>query len=118
MNWYKKRQYVLNNLRYSIGIDNIPKSEMNARVTGRIERDDYFIEKIMIESIKGFYIPAHLYIPKGLVYPLPSILHISSHWLENAKMEPDLQKSCISLARLGFIVLSTDPIEQGERMRG
>lgn len=114
-NWKNKKKEVLDNLKYSIGMDNIPKTGLNAEVTGKIEKDRYHIEKVIIESIKGIYIPAHLYMPKEADFPIPAILHVSGHWLENAKMEPDLQSSCIALAKHGFIVLSTDPIEQGER---
>ena len=37
---------------------------LNARVTGRIDRPRYTIEKVIFESLPQFYVAANLYLPK------------------------------------------------------
>ena len=40
------------------------------------------------------------------------------HWMENARLEPDLQRFNALLARAGMVVLCYDPLGQGERRAG
>ncbi|MHB8276331.1 MAG: alpha/beta hydrolase [Candidatus Humimicrobiaceae bacterium] len=118
-NWKAKRSELLDQLSYCIGLKNLPeRAPLNAKEVGKIEKDGYFIEKIILESFKNIYISAHLYIPKKANFPVPAILHIPGHWMENGKMEPDFQRCCEGLAKLGFVVFNMDPLEQGERRIG
>lgn len=118
-NWKARRSELLEQLSYCIGLKNLPeRTSLNAKKVGKIKKDGYFIEKIILESFKNIYIPAHLYIPEKANFPVPAILHITGHWMENGKMEPDVQSCCGGLAKLGFVVLSIDPLEQGERRIG
>lgn len=118
-NWKSKKDELLEKLGYCIGIKNLPWDKtVNARTVGKIEKDDYYIEKIIFESFKGIYVSAHFYIPKKADFPTPGILHIPGHWMENSIMEEDLQKCCAGLAKLGFVVLNMEPFEQGERRLG
>ncbi len=115
-NWRLKRDDLLHKLKYCIGLDNLPKKlPLKSKIVGKIEREDYILEKIILESFKKINIAAHLYLPKKADFPTSSILHVPGHWMENSKMEPDPQRFCIGLVRLGFVVLSIDPWEQGER---
>src|SRR5205085_12218026 len=40
------------------------KGPLNARVTGRIERPRYVIEKVIFESLPQYYITANVYLPR------------------------------------------------------
>src|SRR5688572_1761474 len=42
------------------------RSPLHARSTGSLDRGRYTIEKILYESLPGFYVTAALYVPKGL----------------------------------------------------
>lgn len=115
-NWKSKKHELLKNLEYCLGLKNLPeRTPLKAKTAGKIEKEKYYIEKIIFESFRNIFVPAHLYIPKRGRSPVPAILHIPGHWMENSKMEPDLQKCCIGLVKLGFVVLIIDPMEQGER---
>ena len=46
--------------------------------------------------------------------PHPAMLCVHGHW-PLAKHEPTVQKRCIGLARLGFVVLAVDAFGAGER---
>jgi cephalosporin-C deacetylase-like acetyl esterase len=86
---------------------------LNARVTGRIERSRYSIEKVIFESLPQFYVTANLYLPKdGGKHP--GVLRPMGHWEEGKAREQPL---AANLAMKGFVVLTYDPIGQGERQQ-
>ena len=86
---------------------------LNARVTGRIERSHYSIEKVIFESLPEFYVTADLYVPKeGGKHP--GVLMPMGHW-EQGKLAA--QPMAANLAMKGFVVLAYDPVGQGERQQ-
>ncbi len=86
---------------------------LNARVTGRIERSRYTIEKVIFESLPEFYVTADLYLPKeGGKHP--GVLMPMGHW-EQGKLAA--QPMAANLAMKGFVVLAYDPVGQGERQQ-
>ncbi len=56
-----------------------PQTALNARVTGRIEWERYILEKILYESRPGFFVSAHLYLPKGQRSHRPAVLNVIGH---------------------------------------
>ena len=50
--------------------------------------------------------------------PHPGVVHSLGHWMENARLEPDIQRYNACLARAGMLVLAYDPLGQGERRVG
>jgi hypothetical protein len=93
------------------------RTPLNPVVTGVVEREEYRIEKIIIESQPGFYVPINLYIPKGRPMPLPVVLSPLGHAPRGkSHAEKDnYQARFIALARKGYIVCAYDPLGQGER---
>jgi len=90
------------------------RTPLNARTVGTLERDGYRIEKIIFESRPDFLVTANLYIPTGGAGPYPPVLSPCGH-TDNGKAGEMYQRAYISLAKLGFVVLSYDPVGQGER---
>jgi cephalosporin-C deacetylase-like acetyl esterase len=101
----------------ALGLGRIPRSSVPPRRQGRVERDGYVIEKLVYEALPGLPVPAHLYLPASSG-PHPAVVHAPGHWMENAKLEPDLQKLNIRLARSGIAVHCYDTLGQGERRIG
>jgi dienelactone hydrolase len=85
-----------------------------ARKTGTIEADDYIVEKLVFESFPGYFVPALLYKPKRLVSPLPGVLSPCGH-STTGKAAGAYQILHINLAMRGYVVLTYDPVGQGER---
>lgn len=84
---------------------------LNPRITGRLQSDTHTIEKLIFESLPGFYVTANLYRPnKPGRYP--AVLVPSGHTQEG---KPETQIVAANLAAQGFIALAYDPIGQGER---
>ncbi|MBP3957024.1 acetylxylan esterase [Gemmata sp. G18] len=92
------------------------KTPLNAKVTGKLERDAYTIEKVIFESRPGFFITANLYLPKGANGPRPGVVGSCGH-ARNGKADSAYQSFCQGLARMGYVVLVFDPIGQGERLQ-
>src|SRR5947199_3158545 len=84
---------------------------LHARVTGRIQADGYVIEKVIYESLPGFYVTANLYRPSQ-PGRYPGVLLQAGHTQEG---KPEGQRLAANLALKGFVVLAFDPVGQGER---
>ena len=90
------------------------KTPLNARVTGRLEREEYVVEKLLFESRPSFFVSANLYLPKGFSGPRPAILNVLGH-NGAGKMSKEKQRRCIAQAKRGFVAMIIDGIGQGER---
>jgi cephalosporin-C deacetylase-like acetyl esterase len=84
---------------------------LNARVTGQIQADGYVIEKVIYESLPGYYVTANLYRPSQ-PGRYPGVVLQAGHTQEG-KAEP--QRLAANLALKGFVSLAFDPVGQGER---
>ncbi len=90
------------------------RTPLSPRVTGVLERDGYRVEKVIYESRPGFLVTANLYVPDSGEPPYPAVLCPCGH-TNNGKAGELYQRVYISLAKLGFVVLTYDPVGQGER---
>jgi len=88
------------------------KTPLNARVTGRIELSGYRVEKVIFESLPGYYVTALLYVPDKSPAPMPAVLVPCGH-STNGKIA--YQYICHRLAKRGYVAISWDPVGQGER---
>ncbi|HKB05939.1 MAG TPA: acetylxylan esterase, partial [Gemmataceae bacterium] len=92
------------------------KTPLHPKVTGKVERDAYTIEKVIFESRPQFLVTANLYVPKGKKLPLPGVVGSCGH-SANGKAAEAYQSFAQGLARMGYVVLIFDPIGQGERLQ-
>ncbi|MCE9530626.1 MAG: acetylxylan esterase, partial [Planctomycetes bacterium] len=97
-------------------LDSMPKADgpPKLRRLGKIDGDDYEIEKLVFESMPGYFVSAVLYLPKKREGKLPGIISPCGH-ASVGKASNSYQILHINLAKRGFIVLSYDPVGQGER---
>ena len=91
------------------------RTPLNARITGTLVRDGYKIEKLIYESLPGFFVTANVYVPTNTPGPFPAILGTSGH-AAVGKALPAYQTAFIALAKRGNLVLAYDPPVQGERI--
>ncbi len=84
---------------------------LNPRITGRIESGNYTIEKVIFESLPGFFVTANVYRPNQ-PGRYPGVLLQAGHTQEG---KPEGQRLAANLALKGFVVLAFDPVGQGER---
>jgi dienelactone hydrolase len=100
-----------------LGLEAIPRAEVAWRGLGDRGAEGYAIEKGAFEAVPGLVVPAHIYRPAG-PGPHPAVVHSLGHWMENARLDPDIQRFNARLARAGILVLAYDPLGQGERRVG
>jgi hypothetical protein len=107
-----------NELKRKIGasLAKFQKTPLNAKVTGKLERENFTVEKIIFESHPGFYVTAALFIPKNLPKPAPAVIYCSGH-TELGFRSDVYQRVMINLVEKGFVVFAFDPIGQGERLQ-
>jgi cephalosporin-C deacetylase-like acetyl esterase len=92
------------------------RTPLHPKVTGILKRAGYRIEKVIFESQPAFYVTANLYMPETGRGPYPGILLPLGHE-SGGKSNPDWQHLAITFARNGFVVLTWDPMGQGERVQ-
>jgi hypothetical protein len=79
--WTSQRAEYRRQLQDMLGLLPLPeRTDLKARVTGRLAHDDFTVEKIEFQASPGLYCTANLFIPKNLTAPAPTILYRCGHW--------------------------------------
>ena len=86
-----------------------PKTPLHPKVFGMLDRGDYTIEKVALETLPGFHLSGNLYRPKNRLGKLPAILSPHGHYADG-RINEAVQARCIRLAKLGFIVFMHDMV--------
>src|SRR5713226_2395702 len=86
---------------------------LNARVTGRIEKPRYVIEKVIFESLPQYFVTANLYRPRAQ-RKYPAVLFPLGHW-DTGKVAAE--QIAANLALKGFVVFAYDPVGQRSEER-
>src|SRR5687767_4808840 len=81
--WEKRADRVRRQILVSQGLWPMPaKTPLNAVIHGRIERDEYTVEKVYFESSPGFFVTGNLYRPKNANGKVPAVLFAHGHWTD------------------------------------
>lgn len=79
--WETRKEYLLRQLHIACGLWPMPpRPAIEATVHGRVDRDDYTVDRVFFESSPGLYVTGSLYQPKGKSGPRPTILCPHGHW--------------------------------------
>ena len=97
------------------GLPNV-RTPLNDRVIGEIVREGYVVRKVIFESMPEFYVTANLYVPTVGKPPFPAVLSPCGH-SQNGKDYDVYQHLFIGLVKRGYVVLTYDPLGQGERIQ-
>ncbi len=109
--WLDRAEHVRTQLRVATGLWPMwPKTEMSPRVFGKLDRDGYTIEKVVLETLPGFTLSGNLYRPEGKAGRLPLMLCPHGHW-KDGRVQVDVQSRCIWWAkRMGCVVFMYDMV--------
>ena len=79
--WKQRQIAIKRRILISQGLWPLPtRTPLNAVIHGRVERDDYVVDRVFFESIPGHYVTGSLYRPKEGRGPFPVILSPHGHW--------------------------------------
>ena len=112
--WEQRKAFLRKQILVSAGLAPMPeKTPLHAQIFGRIEEKDYTIEKVLLETLPGFYLGGNLYRPRNGKATHPGILNPHGHWpygrLENQPLYSGPSFG-ISLARQGYVVFAYDMV--------
>ena len=108
--WPSRARVLREQLLVTMGLWPIwPKTPMQPRVFGKVERNGYTIEKVVLETFPGFTLSGNLYRPVGKSGKVPGMLCPHGHWADG-RVNPDVQQRCIRLAKLGCVVFMYDMV--------
>src|SRR5438067_1396640 len=116
--WLERAAFLRKQILASAGLLPMPeKRPLNAQVFDKLERDGYTVEKVLLETMPGFYLGGNLYRPRGRQGPFPGVVSPHGHWaygrLENTAIV-SVPGRAINLAKQGFVVFTYDMVGQND----
>ena len=142
--WAARKKEIRERIQLAAGLYPMPtKTPLNAVVHGRVERDDYTIDRVFFESFPGHYVTGSLYLPKNPPKDgrMPGVLSPHGHWpkardqdngadsaitkgqlaigaerWESGARAP-LHARCVQLARMGCAVFFYDMLGYGDSIQ-
>lgn len=112
--WEKRKAQLRRQILFSAGLDPMPeKAPLHPQIFGRIQTKDCIIEKVLIETLPGYYLGGNLYRPLNGAGKHPAVLNPHGHWtygrLENQPLYsgPTLGAN---FARQGYVVFAWDMV--------
>ena len=108
--WRDRAQHLREQMLVTLGLwPAFPKTPLNPQIYGKLDRDDYTIEKVVLETLPGFTLSGNLYRPANQCDRAPAILCPHGHW-DDGRMNPEVQQRCIRWAKLGCVVFMYDMV--------
>jgi len=138
--WETRAASVRRQILVSQGLWPMPtKTPLNAVIHGRIEREDYTVEKVYFESAPGLFVTGNLYRPKSPRGRVPGVLFAHGHWKDarlslesEASLRAEIatgqerfeqggrsrfQSMCVQLARMGCVVWQWDMLSDSDAVQ-
>jgi cephalosporin-C deacetylase-like acetyl esterase len=118
--WKKKRPELHRQFLDMMGLWPLPpRSDLHATITGKLDADNFTVEKLHFQSMPGLYVTGNLYVPKNRKGPLPAVLYVCGHG--NVVVEKVSYGSKVSyqhhpawFASNGYVCLILDTLQLGE----
>jgi dienelactone hydrolase len=114
--WQARRAHLRKQILSAAGLLPMPpKNELHPQIFGRIENKTYSIEKILLETMPGYYLGGNLYRPMkpAPAGGFPGIVSPHGHWnygrLEHS-VNASIPARCINLAQQGYVVFCYDMV--------
>ncbi len=113
--WLERAEYLRGQILAASGLLPMPaKAPLNARMTDRIDRGSYTVEKVYFESLPGFYVTGNLYRPKVTDgSKVPAVLCPHGHWtygrIESSNLNSTPARAA-NFAMQGYVAFTYDMV--------
>ncbi|MEO8025953.1 MAG: acetylxylan esterase [Bryobacteraceae bacterium] len=112
--WETRKKSLRGQILSAGGMDPMfPKTPLNAQVFGKVDREGYSIEKVLLETMPGYFVGGNLYRPRGKGGKFPGVLRTHGHWVHGRLENTELCSNPgfgISMARQGYVVFAWDMV--------
>lgn len=114
--WQDWREHLRKQILSATGLLPMPKkTPLNPQIFGRIENRTYSIEKVLLETMPGYYLGGNLYRPLKPAPPegFPAVASPHGHWAYGRLEHTDtasVPARAINLAQQGFVVFTYDMV--------
>ncbi len=113
--WEKVKEERRLELLDMLGLEPLPpRTPLNARITGVIDKPEYTIEKLAFESLPKIFATANLYLPKKRSSRIPAVIYVCGHAVSPQGSKVMYQHHAITFAKHGYACLIIDPIQIAE----
>ena len=115
----KKSSEFRRNFHKAIGFRSITRTPLNAKSMGLKDFGAFRVEKAVIESAPGEFVPLLIFVPdaKRFSPPYAGFMFIPGH-ADDGKADANYLHTCELGARNGLVAVIYDPLGQGERSQG
>ena len=114
--WQARRAHLRKQILSAAGLLPMPpRNPLHPQIFGRIENKTYSIEKVLLETLPGYYLGGNLYRPLQAAPDggFPGIVSPHGHWdygrLEHSAVA-SVPARCINLAQQGYVVFCYDMV--------
>src|ERR1017187_10285013 len=114
--WQARRAHLRKQILSAAGLLPMPpRNPLHPQIFGRIENKTYAIEKVLLETMPGYYLGGNLYRPLQAAPAggFPGIVSPHGHWdygrLEHSAVA-SVPARCINLAQQGYVVFCYDMV--------
>ncbi|MGA2740116.1 MAG: dienelactone hydrolase family protein [Bryobacteraceae bacterium] len=119
--WEAHREHLRRQILVAAGLYPLPeKTPLHPEISGRIERGDYSVEKVALETMPGYYLGGNLYRPLHPKGKIPAVLTPHGHWtygrLENSDSYSGPALG-INLARQGYVAFAYDMVGYNDTLQ-
>ncbi|QDU62216.1 hypothetical protein Pan216_30830 [Planctomycetes bacterium Pan216] len=131
--WEARRRQLRRQTKVATGLWPMPfRTPLNAKVHGKVVRDEYTVERVILESLPGHFVTGSLYRPLGRTGRRPAVLTPHGHWPQGRFYDAGsanvrrliaagderfelggrfpIQARCVQLARMGCVVFNYDMV--------
>lgn len=112
--WEEKKKELIANIKFASSIDLLKHdAPLDAKIFDTTEFDGFVTEKVIFQSLPGFYVTGNLYRPKDITKKYPAILNPHGHWKDGRLSVTDLSRipqRCANFAMRGMVAFIYDMI--------
>jgi len=118
--WLARREEYRRQLQEMLGLWPLPeRTELQPVVTGRLEHEEFAVEKLHFQAAPRLYVTANLYLPKGATNRAPAILYLCGHGRVvtngvSCGNKAGYQHHGAWFAQHGYVCLLIDTVQLGE----